>query len=87
MDSSDVGGYFHIRGLRIGTMVHMNVLKSPRRVRSVVCEITHLYPQATFGPDWGGVLTRSDSLNDSLRDISKYRANLLRLVQFDIQGH
>ena len=60
MDSSDVRGYFHIRGLRIGTMIIMNVLKSPRRVRSVVCEITHLYPQATFGPDWGGVLTRSD---------------------------
>ena len=50
MDLSNVGGYFHIQGLKIGSMVHMYVLKSFRGVRSVVCEFTHLFPQATSGP-------------------------------------
>ena len=36
MDLYDVGGYFHIWGLKIGTMVHMYVLKSPIGVKSVV---------------------------------------------------
>ena len=46
MNLSDVGGYFPIWGLKIDIMVHVYVLKSPRGLISVVCGITHLYPQA-----------------------------------------
>ena len=40
----DVEGCFHIRGLKFCRMVYIYALKSPRRVRSVACKITHLFP-------------------------------------------
>ena len=44
MDLPEVWGYFYIRALTFGILLHMAALKSPRGRTGVVGNITHLWP-------------------------------------------